>query len=728
MKPKVSVIIPVYNVEKYLSECLDSALNQTLTDLEIICVNDGSTDSSLSILGKYAAKDNRIVIINKENAGYGAAMNDGIRAASGEYVAFLESDDFIVSHAYEQLTNLADSYNLDIIKGNYFNYYGDADETIGEEKIQKIELTAIKERYNTVFRPLDNAWSFYIPMMNCLGLFRRDLIVRNNILHNETPGAAHQDMGFWFQTLCCANSMMLTDHAYYMYRQDNPNSSMKNDKTALLSLGEYTSMLEFLKRREGLMPQALPIYSHRKYGSCLFALENCELSLQLPFIRELSKTYCDEREENLLNLSQFKQGEKNKLAQIMDDPDKFYLENLDVYCESTKKSLEEMNVELERLRQKVRNFSLDSKTREVLSLTTSNEDEEYPYDISVIIPVYNAEKYLEECIQSVLDQPNVKIEVICVNDGSTDGSERMLNQFASADDRIKVFNQANKGQSAARNEAMRHAQGKYIAFLDSDDMLAESAFEKLLPQCELDQLDILYFDAKSVYDSPELEIQMGEFKNTYKRPKPLATNVTGEELFITLHQLKSYRVSPVLALYRRSYLRSIDAKFVEGIIYEDNIFTPYVMLQAKHVGHINEPYYIRRVRDNSTMTSSVNPFNVYSYFCVYQQLILLSTQIPLSIDAARGLEKELNDVLRTTQNHFNQLTTVQKRSVMSFPPIDRHLFTKLIADEGHGKSKHLEKYKAEIDRIRASNSWRIGRTVTYVPRLIKRQLKKSNKR
>ena len=100
---KISVIVPVYNAEKYLRQCLDSIVSQTLRDIEIICVNDGSTDASLSILEEYAAKDSRIVVISKPNAGYGHSMNMGLDKATGEYMGIVDADDYILPTMYETL-------------------------------------------------------------------------------------------------------------------------------------------------------------------------------------------------------------------------------------------------------------------------------------------------------------------------------------------------------------------------------------------------------------------------------------------------------------------------------------------------------------------------------------------------------------------------------------------------------------------------------------------------
>ena len=119
---KVSIIVPTYNVEQYLAECMDSITGQTLRELEIICVNDGSTDGSLNILKKYAASDDRIIIIDKKNEGYGRAMNDGLDRASGEYVGIVEPDDYVDLHMYEDLYCIAKEKNLDIIKADFYRF------------------------------------------------------------------------------------------------------------------------------------------------------------------------------------------------------------------------------------------------------------------------------------------------------------------------------------------------------------------------------------------------------------------------------------------------------------------------------------------------------------------------------------------------------------------------------------------------------------------------------
>ena len=148
---KVSIIIPTYNVEMYLVECMESVVNQTLKDIEIICINDGSTDGSLEILKSYAQKDDRIVLVDKENGGYGIGMNIGLDKATGEYIGIVEPDDFIPLNMYSDLYEKAVENDLDFIKADFYRFKRDS-ETEDMELVYN-HLSPNKEDYNIVFNP-----------------------------------------------------------------------------------------------------------------------------------------------------------------------------------------------------------------------------------------------------------------------------------------------------------------------------------------------------------------------------------------------------------------------------------------------------------------------------------------------------------------------------------------------------------------------------------------------
>ena len=134
--PKVTVVVPIYNVEKYLRQCLDSIVNQTLKDIEIICVDDGSTDSSPQIIQEYMDKDSRVKVITKPNSGYGNSMNRGFDMAEGEYIGIVESDDYADPEMFEEMYNVASSNQLDVVKSGFYYYY-----SIPKERNEKEEIS-----------------------------------------------------------------------------------------------------------------------------------------------------------------------------------------------------------------------------------------------------------------------------------------------------------------------------------------------------------------------------------------------------------------------------------------------------------------------------------------------------------------------------------------------------------------------------------------------------------
>lgn len=223
MNFKVSVIIPVYNVEQYLAQCLDSIVNQTLKDIEILCINDGSKDSSKEILEQYQAQDSRIIVVNKANAGYGAACNTGLRLARGEFISIIEPDDFIDNKMFEEMYNLAVKNDTDIVKSSFYEYKDS--QISGEESIVKINWSEQYDMPETVFKVSDCSQLLYFHPSIWSCLYKKDFLYENNIKFVEAKGAGWVDNPFQVETLCRAERILYTDKAYYYYRLTNPNSS-----------------------------------------------------------------------------------------------------------------------------------------------------------------------------------------------------------------------------------------------------------------------------------------------------------------------------------------------------------------------------------------------------------------------------------------------------------------------------------------------------------------------
>lgn len=220
-QPKVSIIVPIYSVENYLKECLDSLLAQTLQELEIILIDDGSKDNCSKIIDEYASKDSRIIAIHKANGGYGQTCNMGLNCARGEYVAILEPDDYVESKMYEDLYNLAIKSNADIVKsGFYKNYDTNSLKYIQDTNWAKnydIPQETFKITQCPVFLTLHpSIWS-------CI--YKREFLNTNNIRFVEAPGAGWTDNPFQVQTMCLAKRILYTNNAYYYWRLKNIKDS-----------------------------------------------------------------------------------------------------------------------------------------------------------------------------------------------------------------------------------------------------------------------------------------------------------------------------------------------------------------------------------------------------------------------------------------------------------------------------------------------------------------------
>ena len=195
---EISILVPVYNAEKYLEYCLESILAQTFTDFEVICMDDGSDDESGRILDTYAQNDKRIKVIHKANSGYGNTMNTAIQLSSGNYIGIVESDDTIELDMYQMLYECITQYDLDFVKTDHYATWDNAN---GFVKKQYIKLTDDDKMYNRVLNPNEELQSYLLQKFTWNALYKRSFLIENNIRYNETPGASYQDNGFWFQTL-----------------------------------------------------------------------------------------------------------------------------------------------------------------------------------------------------------------------------------------------------------------------------------------------------------------------------------------------------------------------------------------------------------------------------------------------------------------------------------------------------------------------------------------------
>lgn len=317
---KISVIVPVYNVETYLEECLDSILCQTFKDMEIICVNDGSTDSSGEILNQYAAKDKRIKVIHKPNEGYGCTMNRGLNLATGEYIGIVESDDFIEPEMYEDLYALAVEYDLDFVKGDHWYY------TENEGKVLNPGLTNLCE-CNKVFTRYENMNKIIAPKAVWSGIYKREFLNRYSIRFLETPGASYQDASFWHKVAMTAERGYFTDTPYHNYRRDNVNASVKSKGKVYCLCHELEESKRFLEKNKFDKSVIYPYLVADKVRVYFWNLDRISEEWKQEFIRHMISELKDDMSGGYLDSTVMGERFYQKVILMMQYPEAYFYVN-----------------------------------------------------------------------------------------------------------------------------------------------------------------------------------------------------------------------------------------------------------------------------------------------------------------------------------------------------------------------------------------------------------------
>lgn len=288
---KISVIMPSLNVQKYIEQAVKSVMSQTLQEIEIICVDAGSTDGTEDVLDSLSKKDNRIKIIHSDKKSYGYQMNLGIRHAVGEYIGIVETDDYVLPEMYEELYQVAKQNNLDFVKSDFYKFWWN------ENNSQYVTVATDLEYYGRLFTEDERRTFFSFQSLNWTGIYKREYLIQNDIWHSETPGASYQDIGFWLLNMSFASRAMWINKAFYMYRQDNPGSSMKDRGKMLCSMNEYDRVLTILKKTE----------KTAAYSECLLlkqtdyyvTFKRISDEIKREYLSEIANTYRIEREQIL---------------------------------------------------------------------------------------------------------------------------------------------------------------------------------------------------------------------------------------------------------------------------------------------------------------------------------------------------------------------------------------------------------------------------------------------
>ncbi len=581
--PKVSIVMPLYNQETYIRECLDSVVKQTLKDVEIIIVNDGSTDNSSYIVNEYAQKDSRIIVVDKSNSGYGDSMNVGLSKATGEYIGIVETDDFVDPDMFDTLYKTAIKYKADVVKSNFWLYWSKPErnelhEYFKEEECGKIIIPGEFDK-GSLFNRKPSIWS---------AIYKRDFLEQNNISFLPTPGASYQDTSFTFKVYTKAERMVCLYDAFLHYRQDNEGSSINNvDKKMNCIFDEYGEIAQFIEKEsdEDYKKRLYQIYGAAFYDTCIWMYECLSPKKRYEFLKIISPIFNELVKKIGVDKLNFRNmwWKRRDIMRIAQNPYEYHMWRNDERYDQNASNIE---------------YSITTTPLNNLSQVALNQKKKESPTFSVIMPVYNVEKYLSSSLESLLLQTYQDVEIICINDGSSDHSLSVLESYAKIDNRILIINQDNSGPSTARNNGLSVAQGEYIIFLDSDDYLMPNALEILKENIDRQE---------KIFDA--IEFGAEPFPSVPRASDWLYSVLTTSDEYYEKIEPKTFLTTKTLQIYcwrycfKRNFIKKNDLKFDTEFKHgEDALF----MLNAINKMHglvviSDKLYCYRHIRIDSLM-------------------------------------------------------------------------------------------------------------------------------
>ena len=517
---KVSVIVPLFNQERYVAQCLESVLGQTLREIEVICIDDGSTDSSLSVIREVAKTDSRLRVITRENRGVGVTRNEGIGLARGEYVAFMDPDDYYPQNrALESLYDAAVGYSVEIVGGSLVVF--DEAKGVERKKLQYPECFTEAKCVDYSDFQYDYGFQRFI--------YRRELLASKRIVF--PPYKRFQDPPFMIRAMIAAGSFYAIPDYVYAYRWSQRFSKWDSERAEHLALALLDDMMIA-------------------------------------------------REHKLWKLFD------NTLARFKIDFKTVFLENKSDALREVQQKVMKLAVEVS-----VSRFAVSP-----------------PPLVSVVIPVYNTQEYLRECLDSLTNQTLTDMEFICVNDGSTDASLKIMREFSAKDSRFKVIDKLNGGYGQSVNCGLAAARGKYVGIVEPDDFVSAEMYKTLYECAEAHQVDfvkggiIFYWK-----DLPERHISICADKSLVGR----VINPRYD------HGIFNAVMNNVTGIYRRSFLEAHQIRLNEtpGAAYQDNSFYLQVHYAAKRVFLMDrEFYYYRQDNENSSINSKAKAFAIFEEY------------------------------------------------------------------------------------------------------------------
>lgn len=604
---KISVIIPVYATEKYLEECLNSVINQTYKNIEILIIYKEAKDNSLKIIKEFTKKDKRIKLFFQDNGGLGGARNIGIDNSSGDYIFFLDSDDWICPQTLELLLNKIDKDKSDLIMFPFFSY--DDSRGIIMKNAWGSKINFNKKLIDKSFSYKDLTPQEFISenaiVVAWNKLYRRDFLKKFNLRFPEN--LRYEDNPFYYKAIMLASSISVLNRKllYYRINRDNSLQASNHDNKNVLDIIKIMKIIEN------------------------DIIDN-----------KLSKDYYQQFESYMYNefLWRFKLLRKNKL----------------LFLKSVKNNFS--NNQFNYLLNKI-NFKTNINEYKGIS---NNK-------ISIIVPVYNVEKYISFCLDSIINQVLSDIEIIFIDDCSTDNSNNIMVNYALFDNRIKIFyNETNMGAGFSRNVGLKNANGKYIMFLDPDDLYySKDTLKTLYDTISKRQVVAVCGNIGVVSDNYEVNQKITSYNGYNIKEKKYLT-------------FSDYNVWPSWGftrfIYDKDFLKKEKILFPNYRNYEDPIFLANTLSKAQKFYGIPDIIYLYRqtvktkkvtlIKIKDTLTSIEKLLKLYKskklskhYTFEYQHLINyinsdIKPYVKKNKKQSKNITNKVNNILNNIDANF----------------------------------------------------------------------------
>lgn len=555
--PKVSVILPIYNAGSYLEPCLESIRLQTLEDIEVLCVNDGSKDDSLATMQKFADKDARFKVLDKPNGGYGHSLNYGLAHATGEYIAIVEPDDFIDPDMYRDLYRYAHvDGSADVVKGSYWEYFDGRDGF--EEEIREPNISRCMPKTAHAFTLDENAEVFCHHPSIWSAIYRRAFLEEQGIRFVEPKGAGWADNPFFVETLVSASRIVWVPKAYYFYRQTNPSASSFL-KDFHIPFDRAREMRKILADHQ-VSNDILAAFYLREFDYIFSVIGEFGFDAIDLEIRTLIQEVLDSMDSDIVHTNP---KLRHKDVKLYDNFNEYHLATVELTDGVFRSAL----VQAEQPR------------------------------VSYVLPITRDGSWIEEslkCLQA-LDQP--ACEIICVNCGSTDQSLLITHVAAEADARIICLERDYGSVPAGINAAMEQATGEYL-FVWSPDTAVDSRFLKAIDAALTEQPDALLIDQDMRFSVDVMRV-MGEVYALDDSRVQSSPNVVDSYIskpldpkdiasFVFNCSAPQFRT----AFYKLSFLREKGLVFDAADLCGDGSFTVRAALAARAVAYASMSCFI----------------------------------------------------------------------------------------------------------------------------------------